>query len=278
MAIPSAVCSFCRADNPTAYISLPTTSPMYYCFYDTVVQALDDALGPMELRLYSPPGERLLPDDTIVRVIGRIFAPPSSPILMDVISLMAYPGDPTSDEYEDGIPDDPSVAIWMVGAVLNNAEVDADPQTRAFNLAVSDYVRDGPKAFILESVSFLCLFFFHLCMAERVFLRCVYNGNSVRWSRAPAPNVNTAIYAYGTFRKVNEHGNLSIIVDNVALNVGPATLGPCSPGRAKLPPSGKDGKLRRRARKFATTVSKDDGDDTLPHKLPQDARHSSSPL
>ncbi|KAF8512347.1 hypothetical protein JB92DRAFT_2723569, partial [Gautieria morchelliformis] len=146
-------------------------------------------------------------DHTDARVVGRIFAPPSSPILMDIISLTAYPGDPTSDDYEIGVPDDSSVAVWTVGAVLDNAKVDADSQTRAFNLAVSDYFRDGTKTFALE---------------------CVYDGNSVHWSRAPAPNVNMAIYAYGTFRKVNEHGNLSIVVDNVALNVGPATLAPCS--------------------------------------------------
>ncbi|KAF8517131.1 hypothetical protein JB92DRAFT_2658439, partial [Gautieria morchelliformis] len=120
-------------------------SPTYYCFYDTVIQALDSSVVPLELRLYSPPGQDVFPDNTNARVVGCIFAPPSLPILMDVISLTAYPGDLTSDDYEIGVPDDISVAIWMVGAVLNNAEVDTDSQTRAFNLAVSDYVRDGTK-------------------------------------------------------------------------------------------------------------------------------------
>ncbi|KAF8527261.1 hypothetical protein JB92DRAFT_2547028, partial [Gautieria morchelliformis] len=92
-----------------------TTSPTYYCSYETVVQALNGLTVPMELRLYSPPGECVLPDNTDTCVVCRIFAPPSSPVLMDVMSLMAYPGDLASDDYEKGILDDTSVAIWMIG-------------------------------------------------------------------------------------------------------------------------------------------------------------------
>ncbi|KAF8531287.1 hypothetical protein JB92DRAFT_3105448 [Gautieria morchelliformis] len=98
------------------------------------------------------------------------------------------------------------------GAVLNNAECASDSQTRTFNLAVADYVRDGTKSFVLE---------------------CLYDGNSVRWSRTPTPNINTAIYMYGSLRGVNPQGNLTIAVDNVMLNVGPATVGPSTPGRGR---------------------------------------------
>ncbi|KAF8514800.1 hypothetical protein JB92DRAFT_2602360, partial [Gautieria morchelliformis] len=75
----------------------------YYCFYDTIVQGAVDSTVPLEMRLYSPPGETLLPDDTVVCVVGRIFAPPSGTILLDVFSLTAYPGDPASEQYEDAI-------------------------------------------------------------------------------------------------------------------------------------------------------------------------------
>ncbi|KAF8499968.1 hypothetical protein JB92DRAFT_2548892, partial [Gautieria morchelliformis] len=97
---------------------------------------------PMEIRHYSPPGDGLVRDDTIVRLMGRIFAPPSSKILMDIMSLTPYPGNPTSDHYEENVPDDMLVAVWAVGAFLNNAEYCDDSKTHTFNLAVSDYVRD----------------------------------------------------------------------------------------------------------------------------------------
>ncbi|KAF8518805.1 hypothetical protein JB92DRAFT_2711880, partial [Gautieria morchelliformis] len=108
---------------------------------------------PLEMRLYSPPGETLLPDDTVVRIVGRIFAP-SGTILLDVFSLTAYPGDPASEQYEDAIPNDTSVAVWGVGAVLNNMEYASDSQTCTFNLAVADYVRDGTKSSCWSASSF----------------------------------------------------------------------------------------------------------------------------
>ncbi|KAF8497297.1 hypothetical protein JB92DRAFT_2625756, partial [Gautieria morchelliformis] len=122
-------------------------SPTYYCHGNTVLQTThEDMTIPVDLCVYSPPGECLLPDNTIARIVGHIFAPPSSKVLMDVISIVPYPGDPKADSYEDNIPDDTSVAIWGVGAVINNAEYGADSKTCFFNLAVSDYVRDGTKS------------------------------------------------------------------------------------------------------------------------------------
>ncbi|KAF8488618.1 hypothetical protein JB92DRAFT_3206701 [Gautieria morchelliformis] len=119
---------------------LQTISPTYYWFYESVLPITNDSNVPLQLRVYSPPGDSLLQDDTIVRVFGRIFAPPSSKILMDVTSIVPYPGDPASDNYEENIPNGTSVAIWGVGAVVNNAEYGADSKTRLFDLAVSDYV------------------------------------------------------------------------------------------------------------------------------------------
>ncbi|KAF8507435.1 hypothetical protein JB92DRAFT_2629127, partial [Gautieria morchelliformis] len=176
-----------------------TTSPTYYCFYESVLPITNDSTVPLQLHVYSPPGDSLLQDDTIVRVFGCIFAPPSSKILMDMTSIVPYPGDPASYNYEENIPNDTSVAIWGVGAVVNNAEYGADSKTRLFDLAVSDYVQDGMKSFMLGRI---------------------YDGNSVRWNRTPAPNINTAIYFYGLLKDVNDQGNLSIVVDNVALNLG----------------------------------------------------------
>ncbi|KAF8466773.1 hypothetical protein JB92DRAFT_2773819, partial [Gautieria morchelliformis] len=189
-------------------------------------------------------------DDTIVRVFGRIFAPPSSKILMDVTSIVPYPGDPASDNYEENIPNDTSVAIWGVGAVVNNAEYGADSKTRLFDLAVSDY------CFQIQSPDWL-------------FFRCIYDGNSVQWNRTPAPNVNTAIYFYGLLKDVNDQGNLSIVVDNVVLNLGAGTLNAAPTGRL-----GSHRGPKGRSRRFAAPVVEDD-DQEVPINPP---RRSASPL
>ncbi|KAF8532290.1 hypothetical protein JB92DRAFT_3104090 [Gautieria morchelliformis] len=172
------------------------------------------------IAMLAVPPVRLLPDDTVVCVVGHIFAPPSGTILLDIVSLSAFLGDPTSEQYEDKIPDDTSVAVWAMGVVLNNAEYASDSQICTFNIAVADYVCDGTKSFVLE---------------------CLYDGNSVWWNCTPTPNVNTTIYMYGTLRGVNGQGNLRVAMANVTLNVGPAMLSPSTPRRGRNPPSPRDG-------------------------------------
>ncbi|KAF8527224.1 hypothetical protein JB92DRAFT_2826302 [Gautieria morchelliformis] len=152
------------------------------------------------------------------------------------MSIVPYPGDPASDNYEENIPNDTSVA--------NNAEYGADSKTRLFDLAVSDYVQDGMKSFMLG---------------------CIYDGNSVRWNRMPAPNVNTAIYFYGLLKDINDQGNLSIVVDNVALNLGAGTLNAAPTGCQGSHRGPKDG---RHSRKFAAPVVEDD-DQEVPINPPE---------
>ncbi|KAF8479819.1 hypothetical protein JB92DRAFT_2767470 [Gautieria morchelliformis] len=132
-----------------------TTPPTYYSFYDTVLETLVATLLPMEIHLYTPLGEKLLRNDTIACMVGRVYVALSSKILMDAVSLIPYPGDPSSDDYEEGIPDDKVVVLWALGAVLNNAVMDVDSNTQKFNLGVSDYVWDGTKVFIIECVLLL---------------------------------------------------------------------------------------------------------------------------
>ncbi|KAF8532446.1 hypothetical protein JB92DRAFT_3138414 [Gautieria morchelliformis] len=214
-----------------------TTSPTYYCHYNTVLQTThEDMTIPVDIHVYSPPGECLLPDNTIAHIVGRIFGPPSSKVLMDVISIVPYPGDPKADNYEDNIPDDTSVAIWGVGAVISNAEYGADSKMCIFNLAISDYVRDATKSFTLG---------------------CIYDGNSVRWNRTPAPNINTVIYVYGLLKDVDEQGNLSIVVDHVALNLGSGTIA----GRGGGGPDRGDKGSHRRRKFTAAAVDEYRADD-----------------
>ncbi|KAF8483146.1 hypothetical protein JB92DRAFT_2557381, partial [Gautieria morchelliformis] len=117
--------------------------PMYYSFYDTVLETLTGSFLPMELHLYMPPGKNLLLDDTVAHIVGHVYAPSSTDVMMDGLSVTPYPGKPSSEDYEVTIPDNKVVAIWVLGAVLNNAETDVETNTRKFNLGVSEYVRDS---------------------------------------------------------------------------------------------------------------------------------------
>ncbi|KAF8511579.1 hypothetical protein JB92DRAFT_2647304, partial [Gautieria morchelliformis] len=101
----------------------------YYLFYDTVLETLTGTFHPMEIRFYTPLGEKLLCEDTIAHVVGCVYAASSTKVLMDALSVTAYPGDPSSDEYEDGVPNNKVVVIWGLAAVLNNAETDPDSNT-----------------------------------------------------------------------------------------------------------------------------------------------------
>ncbi|KAF8464820.1 hypothetical protein JB92DRAFT_2774885, partial [Gautieria morchelliformis] len=95
---------------------------------------------------------------TVACVVGRIFAPASGNVMMDAFSIIPYPGDASSEEYEDNLPDDTSVTVWAIGAVLNNTMHDADSSTCRFNIAVADYIREGSKPFFIECVPFLVSF------------------------------------------------------------------------------------------------------------------------
>ncbi|KAF8517111.1 hypothetical protein JB92DRAFT_3307315, partial [Gautieria morchelliformis] len=98
-----------------------------------------------------PPGEKLLCDNTVAHVVGRMYAASSTKVL-DGVSVTTYPGNPSSDDYEDTIPDNNIVVVWALGAVLHNAETDLDTNLQQFNLGVSDYVCGGTKTFIIECI------------------------------------------------------------------------------------------------------------------------------
>ncbi|KAF8483028.1 hypothetical protein JB92DRAFT_2763755, partial [Gautieria morchelliformis] len=72
-------------------------------------QTLTGPRVPMDIRLYSPPGDGFLVDDTVACVVRRIFAPASGNVMMDAFSIIPYPGDASSEEYDDNLPNDTSV-------------------------------------------------------------------------------------------------------------------------------------------------------------------------
>ena len=125
----------------------PSSAPFYYSFYTSILECSNGHLIPVDLHAYTLPNETILPDETAVHVVGRFFAPPSSILLIDVLSLTPYPGNPSDEDYDENLPHDPTPRITIVGGVTKDAP-STEGSLRSFNANVMEYVRDSNKTFL----------------------------------------------------------------------------------------------------------------------------------
>lgn len=144
---PSMSAAFIEGTLALSHGWRPSSSPFYYSFYTSVLKCSNGHLLPIDLQTYSPPHDTILHDETTVHVVGRFFAPPSGVVLIDVLSLTPFPGNPSDDGYDDNLPHDPTPRITIVGGVTNNPP-STDDSLRSFNVNVSEYVRDFNKTFL----------------------------------------------------------------------------------------------------------------------------------
>lgn len=106
---------------------------------------------PATVRTYAPAQEVLHPDDTILAMIGSLHAPPGAAATIDANQLFTpFPGNPNDSDYEDHIPDTPYLHVKAIGQVMNKADLLPDGTSRSFNIAVSEWVQDGPKKFLIK--------------------------------------------------------------------------------------------------------------------------------
>lgn len=122
-----------------------SSTATYHCVYKTTIQCTSGVVVLAMLHVYSPFNDVALPDDTVAFVSAKVCVPmttPRDPVLLKGICVMAVPGDPTSDNYESGIPDLPHPMIVGLGSVISPARTLADGMSKAFDVVSSDYVRD----------------------------------------------------------------------------------------------------------------------------------------
>ncbi|KAH9949771.1 hypothetical protein B0H21DRAFT_725800 [Amylocystis lapponica] len=178
----------------------PSGSSTYFCYYNTTIQCRSGAMLPAELRVYSPPSDVILRDDTVAFVGAKVFAPLQATALLEAYCLYPCPGDPTSDDYESSIPDMPHPIVYGVGVVRGNHTVLEDGKSKAFPVSVQDRLRN-------ESMS---------CV-----IQCMYAGDSPRWKNVPPPNPNSCIHFTGVCSRVRADGLLGIVIESITFNVGP---------------------------------------------------------
>ena len=117
-----------------------------HILYDTTVSLTDSSTIQASLRVYSPPNDNPLPPQTVVFAVAKVFAPANGTILMDVLTLVLYPGNPDDDAYDDTIPDFPATLAMVTGPVRAKHHLcDSDSKSRAFFVEVSEYVCDTAR-------------------------------------------------------------------------------------------------------------------------------------
>lgn len=83
----------------------PKGRDVFYCIYQTSIQCSSGVATPAELRVYSPPGDDPLAEDTVIFLLAKVYIPTSGKALLDAICLFPVPGVPSDDKYENSIPD-----------------------------------------------------------------------------------------------------------------------------------------------------------------------------
>ena len=112
---------------------------------------------PVTLRKYAPQQDSVLPDETVVFIRGALNAPANEPAFIDCNQgFIVHSGDPKDEGYQEGIFD-MYLHVYAIGQVISHVELQDDSASRAFNLAVSEWIVDEIKHFTIKSVSLLLL-------------------------------------------------------------------------------------------------------------------------
>ncbi|EJD50343.1 hypothetical protein AURDEDRAFT_160246 [Auricularia subglabra TFB-10046 SS5] len=178
-----------------------------------------------EIRYWSP--DPVLGDGTVVDLLGKLYAPPNATAWIDVIQLVAFPGDPADAKYEDGVPERPFPTMFVLGHSVGQAETMDDNISIGYAVKASEYVRDQSRS-------------------SQVY--CRFDGMKARWKKTPRPQAGSAVYVVGIAYGVHlGSGHLLVDVDQLQLGIG------SSSASVSAPRSEQGGPAQKR-RRFQTAV------------------------
>ncbi|CDO71192.1 hypothetical protein BN946_scf184845.g62 [Trametes cinnabarina] len=178
----------------------PPSGSVYHCYYTTAIQTASGTTIPAEIRVYSPPSDIPLRDDTVIFLVGKLQLRVDLPALIDALHLYPVPGDVSDESYQDHVPDMPFPFIYGIGTVHAKHETLADGKSRGFAVGLSERVRD-----VQSSSSLLCIL-----------------DASPRWANVPAPSPQSLIYFLGTATSVRDDGLLAISLSSLLFNLSPS--------------------------------------------------------
>ena len=123
----------------------------YYCFYNTALQCSSGTALPAEMRIYSPMNDMAVEDDTVVFAHCCAYLLYSE-ILLNVSHIFPFPGDPSSHEYDENLPDFCSPYVSGLGYVPFRHKVLSDNRSKAFNVVCSEYVHDKKQTSTIQYI------------------------------------------------------------------------------------------------------------------------------
>ena len=201
-----------------------TTSKTYHCYYSTSLQTPTGDSYPAVIRVYSPFGDAILPDDTVVFLIAKAFLPPNDTVLLEASEMVTVPSDPSAEGYENSVPDRTVPFFISLGMVPSAVQILNNMKSKAFAVVSSDYMCDSMKQSTV-------LYVFHpvfLPTDAELLHSCVYDGSRAQWNRTPTPSVNSVVQYMGTFQGFHT-GCFHVNADNIVLNIGVQDTGSTVP-------------------------------------------------
>jgi hypothetical protein len=114
----------------------------FHTIYATAIHGYHgDTAVPAELHVWTTSSDVFYPDNTIVFVIAKLFAPANDTFLLECLYIGNFPGNPDDPSYTDIVPEvDAGPFIVAVGQVIGAADSSRSSSLKTFTVAASDYV------------------------------------------------------------------------------------------------------------------------------------------
>ncbi|KAK7690534.1 hypothetical protein QCA50_005632 [Cerrena zonata] len=195
---------------PSLAHHLPSIQPVFECIVPAKTQ--------------DPP----LPDQTIVLMFAKACIPANGgPALFEAVNFYPVPGDPSSDDYQDSLPD------LIVPLALGTALV----KTTAVPLPVSNTSSHPHRVFDLDTSQYL------MDSIHTTYLQALLD-DTPRWRAINSPPVNSVVHFVGTCEEMIDNSRLRLRLKDLTFTpVAPPPINSFNPGTPSTP-SNKRRKLQ----------------------------------
>lgn len=190
-----------------------------YISYDSSFTCSNGTSSPILIRHFSPQ-HAVLPDNTIIYLIAKAGFPSvaSDPIVFHALYFYPIPGDASSEEYENTVPDMLHPVAHVIGHVTAPLSSSADSMPRSFAIHTSSYVSTGTVSSSIAYASHSST-----CLSKLSLLHSCVLANTRRWAKPPNISLGSCIAVIGSFSSIASNNQLSIAVDDLTLGLSAKT-------------------------------------------------------
>jgi hypothetical protein len=127
-----------------------TTFKSNYIHYQTALQCTTGVSYGTELCVFATSQSTILPDNSIAHIIAKAEINAGCDAFLEAVSFTVIPGDPSDNNYEDHIPNEPYAHIFILGQVIKESAVNMKITT--YTIIAADYVKDGSAQSLVQCV------------------------------------------------------------------------------------------------------------------------------